>query len=84
MQHWQQFFRRAQVRQILVCFERDVRSAFQVKTVKGRVQILHSAWRYEVSSCIKVKIERFLQTFEEQLRQAMARNGKVTYTMVIF
>jgi hypothetical protein len=77
MQHWQQFFRRAQVRQILVCFERDVRSAFQVKTVKGRVQILHSAYRYEVSSCLQVKIERFFQTSGVQLRQAMARSGKV-------
>jgi hypothetical protein len=43
MQHWQQFFSRAQVRQMLVCLEREVRSVFQVKSVKGRVQSLHSA-----------------------------------------
>jgi hypothetical protein len=43
MQHWQQFLRRAQVRQMPVDFEREVRSVFQVKTVKGRVQSLHCA-----------------------------------------
>jgi len=30
------------VRQMLVCFWREVRSAFHLKTVKGRVHILHS------------------------------------------
>lgn len=43
MQHWQQFFSRAHVRQIPVDFEREVRSVFQVKTVNGRVHSLHSA-----------------------------------------
>jgi hypothetical protein len=42
MQHWQQFLRRAHVRQMFVRFCRAVRSAFQRKMVKGRVQILHS------------------------------------------
>jgi hypothetical protein len=42
MQHWQQFLRRAHVRQMFVRFCRAVRSAFQRKMVNGRVQILHS------------------------------------------
>jgi hypothetical protein len=43
MQHWQQFLSRAQVRQMLVRLLLAVLSAFHLKTVKGRVQILHSA-----------------------------------------
>ena len=57
MQHWQQFFRRAHVRQMFVRFWRAVRSAFQRKMVNGRVQILHSyivladcaRWKHRVS-----------------------------------
>jgi len=42
MQHWQQFFRRAHVKQMFVRFWRAVRSDFQRNIVNGRVQILHS------------------------------------------
>lgn len=42
IQHWQQFLRRAHVRQMFVRFCRAVRSVFQRKIENGRVQILHS------------------------------------------
>src|ERR1700749_1546297 len=52
MQTWQQFFKRAQVRQMLVRFCLLVRSALNRKTVKGRLQILHSAWTLLVRASI--------------------------------